>query len=115
MWVNLFAHISLLSYYCGLSSAMNIFPAHQLTLPDEQQYSYSVVPYEMTNALGHTIAILQEYTITGINECNGFFYRLYKTKEGNWYEINSPTPSVENDILRKLKTAIDMQENSREE
>lgn len=92
---------------------MTTKPTNQIITQDNELYSYSVSPYEMTNALGHVIAILQEYSFTkmeGNTELSP--YKLYKTKEGNWYEINSPALSRENNILRKLKTAIDMIENS---
>ncbi len=92
---------------------MTIIAANQITLHNDQQYSYSMVPFEMTNALGHTVAVLQEYTITRISEDTDFFScRLYKTKEGNWYDINPSTPSPESNILRNLKTAIDRLEEA---
>ena len=91
---------------------MTIITTNQINIQDEDEYFYTVSPFEMTNALGSVVAILQEYTFTrpGENaELNS--YKLYKTKEGNWYDINSTVPSLEKNILRKLKTAIDMQEN----
>ncbi|HET7116944.1 MAG TPA: hypothetical protein VFI29_10665 [Hanamia sp.] len=85
---------------------------NQIIIQDDEEYFYSVSPYEMTNVLGSVIAILQEYTLTRMDGASELHpYKLYKTKEGNWYEINSSAPSPENNILRKLKTAIDMQEN----
>lgn len=91
---------------------MTIINTHQIIIQDEEEYFYTVSPYEMTNALGSVVAILQEYTFKktdGTSELNP--YKLYKTKEGNWYEINPSAPSPGNSILRKLKTAIDIQEN----
>lgn len=92
---------------------MTIKLTNQILTQDNELYSYSVSPYEMTNALGHVIAILQEYIFTKMERgIESGSYKLYKTKEGNWYEINSPALSPENSILRKLKTAIDIQESS---
>ncbi|HUZ58048.1 MAG TPA: hypothetical protein VMU83_04645 [Hanamia sp.] len=91
---------------------MTIITNNQITTPDEEEYFYSVSPFEMTNALGSVVAILQEYTFNKMDGTSELHpYKLYKTKEGNWYEINPSTPSLENNILRKLKTAIDLQEN----
>ena len=91
---------------------MTIITTNQIIIQDEEEYFYSVTPFEMTNALGSVVAILQEYTFKKINGTSELHpYKLYKTKEGNWYEINPSAPSLENNILRKLKTAIDMQEN----
>lgn len=85
---------------------------NQIIVQDDEEYFYSVSTYEMTNVLGSVIATLREYTLTRIDSASELQpYKLYKTKEGNWYEINASTPSHENSILRKLKTAIDMLEN----
>ena len=90
---------------------MTIRPINQITIQDDEQYAYSVSPYEMANALGNVIAILQEYTFTRMDDnSEPQPYKLYKTKEGNWYEINPAAPSLEKNMVRKLKTAIDMQE-----
>lgn len=92
---------------------MIAIPTNQIIIHDTELYSYSVSSYEMTNALGQIIAILQEYNIIKVEGNTELKpHKLYKTKEGNWYEINPSAPSLENNILRKLKTAIDMQENS---
>ncbi|MEO6837184.1 MAG: hypothetical protein ABI261_05580 [Ginsengibacter sp.] len=91
---------------------MTIITSNQINIQGEDEYFYSVSPYEMTNALGSVVAILQEYTFTRMGEKGELnSYKLYKTKEGNWYEINSTVLYPDNTILRKLKTAIDMQEN----
>ena len=91
---------------------MTIINTNQIIIQDEEEYFYTVSPYEMTNALGSVVAILQEYTFKKMGETSELNpLKLYKTKEGNWYEINPSAPSLENNILRKLKTAINMQEN----
>ena len=62
----------------------------------------------MTNALGSIIAVLEEYNFTQ----NGQFYcKLYKTKEGNWYDIEEAKIGAEKGISRMLKSAIDAKEN----
>ena len=37
--------------------------------------------------------------------------KLYKTTEGNWYDIEEVKPASEKKILRMLKSAIDAKEN----
>lgn len=91
---------------------MTIPTPNQIIVTDDEEYFYSVSPFEMTNVLGSVVAILQEYTFKKTDGTpEPYPYKLYKTKEGNWYEINPSAPSLENNILRKLKNAIDIQEN----
>ena len=74
-------------------------------LEDKSQYSYTVKPVEITNPLGAVIAILDEYSINNNNTEN---YKLYKTKEGNWYDVPGRIPVENSAILRALKSAIDI-------
>lgn len=76
----------------------------EIILEDNNLYLYSVNPVEITNVLGAVIAVLEEYSITG---SKGENYKLYKTKEGNWYDIADTTPVVNTPVLRALKLAID--------
>ncbi len=77
---------------------------NQIILDDYGQYSYTIKPVEITNSLGVVIAILEEYFITNDN---GEIYKLYKSKEGNWYDISDTIPVENNKVLRALKLAID--------
>ena len=62
--------------------------SNQITLEDNSQFYYTISPYELTNALGNIIAVLQEYNFIKNDENNGqFCCKLYRTKEGNWYDI----------------------------
>lgn len=83
----------------------NIFNK-QITLDDGSQYFYSVKPVEMNNILGTSVAILNEYFITN---SDGENYKLYKTNEGNWYEISEVNKDANKSVLLKLKLAIDAQ------
>lgn len=40
--------------------------------------------FKIANSLGAADAVLDEYFIT---DSNGETYKLYKTNEGNWYDI----------------------------
>ncbi|MGG9963033.1 hypothetical protein [Ferruginibacter sp. SUN106] len=86
--------------------------SQQITLEDNSQFYYTVKPYELTNALGNVIAVLQEYTFTKKEEHDPLTCRLYKTKEGNWYDIEEAKILAEKSVLRMLKSAIDMKEGN---
>ena len=92
--------------------ALNNLFSNQINLEDNSQFYYTIKPYELTNALGSIIAILQEYNFTKKGDNNGqFSCKLYRTKEGNWYDIEEAIVT-EKSILRMLKSAIDAKENS---
>ena len=81
---------------------------YEIILEDGGHYFYAIQPFEMKNVLGAVVAVLNEYLFTksGTSET----YKLYRTKEGNWYEISN-SALVENiPILRELKTVINMME-----
>ena len=85
----------------------NVF-SHQIILEDNILFYYTIKPYELTNALGNIIAVLQEYNFTKKDDNNGQFYcKLYKTKEGNWYDVSESISVENNAILRHLKLAMD--------
>ena len=93
-------------------SLKNLF-ANLIILEDKNQFHYTVKPYELTNSLGNVVAILQEYTFTKSDSNSGeFLYKLYKTKEGNWYDVEETTIVAGKNILRMLKSAIDTKENN---
>jgi hypothetical protein len=82
----------------------------EIILEDGSHFYYTTNPYELKNALGNTIALLQEYNFTKKEEPHPFTCKLYKTKEGNWYDIEEAKIG-EQKILRMLKSAIDSKEN----
>ena len=80
---------------------------NEIILSDNSKFFYTISPFEMTDVLGHVVAILQEYTFIKIDKDNNeLSYKLYRTKDGTWYEINSIKGSEENNILRQLKTSF---------
>jgi hypothetical protein len=94
-----------------MSGTLTNLAINKVVLEDNSQYTYFIEPFQLTNALGTAVAVLQEYTFAKYEDNNNTFScKLYKTKEGNWYEINEAHSSVEYNILRSLKTAIDRQE-----
>jgi hypothetical protein len=86
--------------------------SNQVVLEDGSVFYYSISPYDLTNALGNNIAILQEYNFAKKGDESGqFTCKLYKTKDGNWYDFEDTKTTVEKGILRLLKSAIDTKEN----
>ena len=95
-----------------MRDALNNLFSNQINLEDNSQFYYTINPYELTNALGSIIAILEEYNFTKKGDNNGqFSCKLYRTKEGNWYDIEEAKIVTEKGVLRLLKSAIDAKEN----
>ncbi len=94
-------------YYCNMEAIQTKTRHNQVILGNDKQYSFTVNPFEITNALGTAVATLQEYTITS---GNGEIYKIYKTKEGNWYDMAVVNSSRHNLLLVSLKSAIDLKE-----
>ena len=94
-----------------MRDALNNLFSNQINLVDNTQFYYTISPYELTNALGSIIAILQEYNFTKKGDNNGqFTCKLYRTKEGNWYDIEEAKIGAEKTVLRMLKSTIDKKE-----
>lgn len=82
-------------------------------LEDGSVFYYSIFPYELKNALGNNITILQEYNFAKKNDESGqFTCKLYKAKDGNWYHLEDTKTTVEKGRFRLLKSAIDAKENN---
>lgn len=81
-----------------------------LNLEDNRQYYYSIKPVEICNSLGVVMATLLESSISNNNSQN---YKLYKTKEGNWYDIPVTNPASEKALLMSLKLAINSQQKAK--
>ncbi|GAB2820441.1 hypothetical protein [Ferruginibacter profundus] len=88
----------------------NLF-SNQITLEDNSQFYYTIKPYELTNALGNVIAVLQEYNFTKEGDNTGqFSCILYKTTEGNWYDVAETNKIIDNSVIMALKLAVDTHE-----
>lgn len=87
--------------------------SNQITLEDKRQFYYTTNPYELKNALGNIVAVLQEYHFTKKDDTAAQdFCKLYKTKEGSWYDLQDGCINSEKSLLRMLKSAIDLKENN---
>jgi hypothetical protein len=76
----------------------------EIVLSDNSRLSYTIRQVEITNALGAAVAVLDEYFITNSAGAN---YKLYKTIEGNWYDMPEANDGADKSILLSLKFGID--------
>lgn len=82
-----------------------------IVLPNNEVYYYEIGVYEMKNMLGNTVAILQEYVLTKEGERSSeALMKLYKTREGSWYEIEEITSPEQLHLIRNIKIALDANE-----
>lgn len=79
-----------------------------VVLQDNSEFFYTIKPVEITNVLGNVIAVLDEYIFVSAKQnSEKESYKLYRTKEGNWYDIAEVNFVGNIIILRALKLAID--------
>lgn len=76
----------------------------EIFLEDNSRFSYTIKQVEITNVLGAAVAVLDEYNITNTE---GEKYKLYKTKEGSWYDMPEANNGVDKSVLLRLKLRID--------
>ena len=96
-----------MNYYCRMEARSTDPEIKVILLGDGQRYLYTINPVQITNVLGNSITQLQEYSITDLNGKN---HKLYKTKEGNWYDLPEANFTVDNTASMSLKSAINSQE-----
>ena len=78
----------------------------EITAKDGNRYNYTTAFVNAENPLGIVKATLQEYSIFKADDPETFIGKLYKTKEGNWYDL--PANASINPLLRTMiKMAID--------
>jgi hypothetical protein len=85
----------------------NLFGS-ELILEDGSCYYFTVQPFEMKNALDYVVAVLNEYSFTKKDSIDT--YKLYRTKEGNWYDVSEAGSSQNKSLLRDLKVAVQNKE-----
>lgn len=93
-----------------MRDALRNLHSKQITLEDETCFFYNISPYEMRNALGVVIAELDEYSFTKNDSVEN--YKLYRTKEGNLYDLTNSENTGDYRILRGLKTVFDSMQNA---
>ncbi len=73
---------------------------------------YSTVEAVIKNPIGKISATLIEYVITiGKEDEANIFCKLYKTKEGFWYDPTSSDDLIDTRTKHNIKAAIDAAEN----
>ena len=97
-------------YTCSMRDALKNVFGKELILDNGNCYLYTIQPYEMKNVLGAVVALLDEYSFTkkGTSET----FKLYRTNEGNWYDLTSSESSEDYRVLRGLKAAFDNMQNA---
>lgn len=95
-------------YTCSMRDALKNVFGKELILDNGNCYLYTIQPYEMKNVLGAVVALLYEYSFTkkGVSET----FKLYRTKEGNWYNLGENTNAAETQLFLEIKTAISFYE-----
>jgi hypothetical protein len=97
-------------YHCNMNTPGKITTTQEVSV-NGLRYTYTIQPFEATNALGAITAILTEYKLSG---SAGDTISLYKTKEGNWYEIKQSDSPLKNALMTSLKSAIDKLETGQD-
>lgn len=99
------------NYHCAMAKNESVTTFEQVFLENKSSYFYTIKPYELTNVLGENITVLQEYTFTKKEDTSDLpVTKLYRTKEGNWYDHEGAKMNAEKVVVRMLKSAIDKNE-----
>ncbi|MEP6844548.1 MAG: hypothetical protein ABI861_01025 [Panacibacter sp.] len=84
----------------------------EITVKDGNVYTYSTALINAENPLGIVKATLVEYTVHKITDSEIFIGKLFRTKEGNWYDM--PGNISINPLLKTMiKIAIEESEKSK--
>lgn len=83
----------------------------EIKVQDGNRYVYTTAFVKVENPLGIVKATLKEYTLYKIAETEILIGKLYRTKEGNWYDM--PGNTSINPLLRTMiKMVIDESEKA---
>lgn len=85
----------------------NVF-GKELILDNGNCYLYTIQPYQMKNVLGAEVAVLDEYSFT--RKSTSEIFKLYRTKEGNWYNLDENADTTQTQLFLEIKTAISVYE-----
>jgi hypothetical protein len=84
----------------------------EITVKDGNKYFYTTSSYNAENPLGVVKATLKEYTLYKIGDTETLIGKLYKTEDGNWYDL--PMSNSINSLLATFaKMAIDESEKAK--
>lgn len=91
-------------YFRHIEMELKTEQIRKIVLDNKGWFSYNIRQVEITNILGASVAILNEYFVAN---SAGESYKLYKTKEGNWYDMPEVNNGVDKNTLLELKLGID--------
>lgn len=95
-----------------LESKAALMSKTEIIEKDGSKYYYTISSHNIVNPLGVIKATLKEYSLYRIGSTEIAVGKLYKTDEGNWYDL--PTNDSINSLLAtSLKMAIDESENQK--
>jgi len=95
-------------YTCSMRDALKNVFGKEIFLEDGTVFIYTLQPYEIKNMLGAIVAVLDEYSF--IEKGGLEVYKLYRTNDGNWYQINQSGIIPQNAKTSALKLAVIRQE-----
>jgi len=86
---------------------MDALPFHQQIFLNNVAYTYYIQPFVLKNALGFAIALMDEYVIW---DSSSNYYKLYRTTDGNWYDLDGVNIHNSGAVILALKVAIQERE-----
>jgi hypothetical protein len=78
----------------------------EIIIKDGNKYFYTTSSYNAENPLGVIKTTLKEYTLYRTNNSKILIGKLYKTDDGNWYDLSN-NDSINSLLATSLKMAID--------
>jgi hypothetical protein len=86
---------------------MDALPFHQQILLNNINYTYYIQPFVLKNVLGFPIALMDEYIIWDLSANH---FKLYRTPDGNWYDMEGENFGKSGAVISALKVAIEERE-----
>ena len=97
--------------YCIMQSIPGSSQMQELVISGGSRFYYSIGSFELINVVGAIAAVLKAYYFfTENQEALSPLFTLYKTEEGNWYDMPAEPFGRASLILWQLKSAIDSKE-----
>jgi hypothetical protein len=84
----------------------------EIKAKDGNTYYYTTSLFNAENPLGIIKATLTEYSLYKVNDEEILIGKLYKTDEGNWYDLPDNNP-INPLLLTFIKMAIDESEKTK--
>jgi hypothetical protein len=96
-----------------MRESLKSFTSNQVILEDNTTFCYIIKPFELKNPMGNVVAVLKEYIFTNKGDIDGTCtFKLYKTKEENWYDLEENNSAPEKILSLMLKGSINEKEKN---